>query len=128
MYEPRREKIVFFCICKNKDADQLRGNREADQRLCFRYIESTIPLLPIPKFQGSSHLLWLYRSVCVGPGRKPRRPVFSERGSNVCARRTRPIKNSHYKILFGLKPSHTAQTLSAPNKKLTTETCAHAAH
>ena len=26
-----------FCICKNKDADQLRGNREADQRLCFRY-------------------------------------------------------------------------------------------
>ena len=21
-----------FCICKNKDADQLRGNREADQR------------------------------------------------------------------------------------------------
>ena len=24
-----------FCICKNKDADQLRGNRETDQRLCF---------------------------------------------------------------------------------------------
>ena len=35
-----------FCICENKDADQLRGNREADQRLCFRYITSTIPLLP----------------------------------------------------------------------------------
>ena len=35
-----------FCICENKDADQLRGNREADQRLCFRNIESTIPLLP----------------------------------------------------------------------------------
>ena len=34
-----------FCICENKDADQLRGNREADQRLCFRYIVSTIPLL-----------------------------------------------------------------------------------
>ena len=26
-----------FCICENKDADQLRGNREADQRLCFCY-------------------------------------------------------------------------------------------
>ena len=26
-----------FCTCENKDADQLRGNREADQRLCFRY-------------------------------------------------------------------------------------------
>ena len=35
-----------FCICENKDADQLRGNREADQRLCFRYSDSTIPLLP----------------------------------------------------------------------------------
>ena len=35
-----------FCICENKDADQLRGNREADQRLCFRYTDSTITLLP----------------------------------------------------------------------------------
>ena len=35
-----------FCMCENKDADQLRGNREADQRLCFRYMDSTIPLLP----------------------------------------------------------------------------------
>ena len=34
-----------FCICENKDIDQLRGNREADQRLCFRYTDSTIPLL-----------------------------------------------------------------------------------
>ena len=34
-----------FCICKNKGADQLRGNREVDQRLCFRYMDSTIPLL-----------------------------------------------------------------------------------
>ena len=34
-----------FCICENKDADQLRGNREADQRLCFRYMDSAIPLL-----------------------------------------------------------------------------------
>ena len=34
-----------FCICENKDAAQLRGNCEADQRLCFRCIDSTIPLL-----------------------------------------------------------------------------------
>ena len=34
-----------FCIYENKDADQLRGNREADQRLCFRYTDSTTPLL-----------------------------------------------------------------------------------
>ena len=37
-----------ICICENKDADQLRGNREADQRLYFRYKDSTIPLLSKP--------------------------------------------------------------------------------
>ena len=41
-----------FCIGEIKDADQLRGNREADQRLCFRYIDTTIPLLP--KYEVSS--------------------------------------------------------------------------
>ena len=41
-----------FCICENKDADQLRGNREADQRLCFRYIDSTIPLLFISEISS----------------------------------------------------------------------------
>ena len=41
-----------FCICENKDADQLRGNCEADQRLCFGYIDSTIPL--VPKYEISS--------------------------------------------------------------------------
>ena len=54
---------LIICICENKDADQLRGKfREADQRLCFRYSDSTIPLL-----QASSSFL----PVCVGPVRKP---------------------------------------------------------
>ena len=46
-----------ICIGGNKDADQLRGNREADQRLCFRYTDSTLPLLPkseISSFQPAS--------------------------------------------------------------------------
>ena len=34
-----------FCLGENKGADQLRGNREADQRLCFRYTDSIFPLL-----------------------------------------------------------------------------------
>ena len=34
-----------------------------------------------PKFQASSYLLLLYSLVCVAPGRIPRRPIFSERGS-----------------------------------------------
>ena len=40
-------------IGENKDADQLCGNREADQRLCFRYLDSTIPLLPKSKISSS---------------------------------------------------------------------------
>ena len=68
----RKPFFFFFCICENKDADQ---------RLCFRYIDSTIPLLTKSEVQATSHLLWLYSPVCVGPGKKPRRPVFSQRGS-----------------------------------------------
>ena len=56
-----------FCICKNKNADQLGGNREADQRLRFRICKKYI--LPKSEFQVSSHFLWLYSSVCVGLGR-----------------------------------------------------------
>ena len=33
-----------FCICENKVADQLRGNRATDQRFCFRYIGCFKPL------------------------------------------------------------------------------------
>ena len=67
-----------FCICENKDADQLRGNRKADQRLCFCYIDSTIPLLPIYEISSLKS-----SSVVVQPGlcQKPRRSVFSQRGS-----------------------------------------------
>ena len=37
--EPRCEKTGFLHMRK-KDADQLRSNCAADQRLCFRYIDS----------------------------------------------------------------------------------------
>ena len=43
-----------FCICENKDADQLRGNPEAGQRLCFRYTDSTCTIPLLPKFEISS--------------------------------------------------------------------------
>ena len=41
-----------FCLCENKGADQLRGNREADQRLCFRYTDSIFPLLLISEISS----------------------------------------------------------------------------
>ena len=41
-----------FCICDNKDADQLRGNREADQRLCFSLHRKNDPSTSsIPNFK-----------------------------------------------------------------------------
>ena len=60
-----------ICIGENKGADQLRGNREADQR--FVFASRIVQFLHFinPKFQASSLLLCLYRSVCVGPVRKP---------------------------------------------------------
>ena len=71
-----------FCLCENKGADQLRSNCEADQRLCFRYTDSTLSLLiksEISSFYAASG------TVNVGlcqTGWKPRRPVFSRPGSN----------------------------------------------
>ena len=52
-----------FCICENKDADQLRGYREADQGLYIRYIDSTKPLVP-----KSEILSFLPYSIVVQPG------------------------------------------------------------
>ena len=81
MYDRSRVKRKSaFCICENKDADQLRGNREADQRICFRYTDLTISLLPksvISSILPSS--LAVQPGLC-GTGRKSRRPVFSQRG------------------------------------------------
>ena len=40
-----------FCICENKAADQLCGNRTADQRLCFRYKDVQSLFFLNPKFK-----------------------------------------------------------------------------
>ena len=59
-----------FCICENKDTKLISAVVFA-----IRIVQSLFYLNL--KFQASSHLLWLYNPVCVGPGRKSRRPVFS---------------------------------------------------
>ena len=75
-----------FCICENKDADQLRG--KLYQCLRIRYMDTIklivvifhlhVHVLPNMKFPASSHLPWLYNSlVCVGPGRKTLKTGFS---------------------------------------------------
>ena len=47
-----------FDLCENKGADQLCSNCTADQRLCFRDTQSTIPLL---------HKSEILSQVCVEP-------------------------------------------------------------
>ena len=37
-----------------------------------------------PKFQDSSFLLWVYRSVCVGPAWKSRRPILAHHQYKAC--------------------------------------------
>ena len=41
-----------FYLCENKGAVQLCSNCTAEQRLCFRYTDSTIPLLPKSEISG----------------------------------------------------------------------------
>ena len=61
-----------ICIGENKGADQLRGNRG---KLISAFVFATrivqFLFYLTPKFQASSLLLCLYRSVCVRPVRKP---------------------------------------------------------
>ena len=40
----RRKQTI--CTCENKGTDQLHRNCKADQRICIRYTDSTIPILP----------------------------------------------------------------------------------
>ena len=69
-----RKPVLY--ICENKDADKLRISAFV---FATRIVKSLYFLNP--KFQAFSYLVWLYSPDCVGPGRKPRRPVFSQRGS-----------------------------------------------
>ena len=86
LIEPRHKKTGFLCMRKQR-------RRSASPRsfrafvFATRIVQSLYFL--ILKFQASSHLVWLYSPVCVRPGRKPRRPVFSQRGTidseNLCS-------------------------------------------
>ena len=78
-----RTRAFHHGIGENKGADQLRGNREADQHLCFRYMDSTLPVLHKSKISS-----FLPSSVTVQPGlcqtwSKPKLFAFSPTGSFI---------------------------------------------
>ena len=82
-YEPRCEKTVFFAYAKTKTqisfavtANAVTAKLISAFVFAIRIVQSFYFLNP--KSHASSNLLWLYSLVCVGPGRKPLRPVFSQ--------------------------------------------------
>ena len=71
------------CIVENKGTDQLRGNCKAEQRLCFRFMDSTIALLlkyKISSLQPSP--VTVQPSLCQ-TWSEPKLLVFSHTGSNA---------------------------------------------
>ena len=72
-----------ICIGENKDADQLRGNREADQRLCFRYLDSTIPLLLKSEISSFQLFSVMVQSVLCWTCSETTLLVFPRDGSNA---------------------------------------------
>ena len=80
-----------FCICENKP-------RTAKLISAFVFAIQIVQSLYYlnPKFQASNHLLSQYSLVCVGPGWKPQRPVFSQRGSTI-------VNESHLKNVFEIE-------------------------
>ena len=71
-----------FCICETKT--QISCAVTAQLISAFVFATRIVQFLYFLnlKFQVS-HLLWLYSRICVGPGRKSRRLVFSQRGLYV---------------------------------------------
>ena len=80
VYVPLR---ALFLVAYAKTKTQISFAVKAKLTSAFvfatRIVQSLFYLSP-------NHLLSLYSPVCVGPVRKPRKPVFSQRGSfNACA-------------------------------------------
>ena len=79
-----------FCICKNKDADQLCSNCTADQCLCLHYTDNTIPLLHKSEISSFKPVSVVVQAGLCRTWSEPPKTVFSCRGSfsnlhrNVC--------------------------------------------
>ena len=95
-FEPRSEKTGFLHYAKTKTQISLPVTAKLISAFVFAtWIVQSLFYLN-PKFQASSHLLWLYSPVCVGSGRKHRRSVFSQRGAFIKANLDYLYKNDPY--------------------------------
>ena len=93
---------LAFCICENKDAHQLCGNRTAvTSQLISAFVATQIEQYLYflnPKLQASSLLLWLYSLVCVGHGPNTRRPVSHNEAQFSLISGILKVCSSHSKI------------------------------
>ena len=76
--EPRYEKTDFLHMRKQR---RKSASRSISAFVFATWIVKFLYFLNA-KFQASCHYQWLHSQVCVRAGRKPRRPVFSQRGSD----------------------------------------------
>ena len=74
---------LFLPYANNKGADQPAHPRSLISAFVIRCLDSIIPLVSIPKISSLWLASLLSRPVWVLPGRRPRRQVFSWRGSYV---------------------------------------------
>ena len=81
--EPRHEKTGFLPMRKQRRRSAFAVTAKLISAFVFATRIVHFLFLLNPKFQASMLLLGLYMSVCVRPGWKPRRPVFSRRGSLI---------------------------------------------
>ena len=83
----------MFCICENRDADQL-------QRLGFCYIQTVQVQSLVSNPKTSGLLLCLYSSVCVGPSGNPKCLVKSHAKSQMEISREIYVLVQSYNVLM----------------------------
>ena len=100
IFQPRHEKTNILHMRKQRRRSVSR-NREADQRLCFRYTDSTIPLnfKPLTIFCGSTD-----RFVSDQVGNK--NVDFSHDAAHLVISRFRYKKSPSILVLIVLVPGH----------------------
>ena len=90
------KKKTDFRLCKNKDTVQLAVSAQLISIFVFAVSWIVQLLLNLyPKFQDSSFLLWVYRTVCVRPGWKSQR-LFSHVTAHMKSDKTNLIAISFW--------------------------------
>ena len=97
----RAMRKPFLCLCENKGAYQLRGKREDDQRICFRYTDSS----SIPNFK-------LLAFFCDCTGRFVSDLVRNP--EDLCSHGVAPLKASvaHTSLLVPMKRASSRKIIS----------------